>query len=308
MDEYTVLVVFLSGMLTQALFATRSRRGRAGVLVLAATAGGIAWAAMGRGPGWRFDVPVLAGLLFLLGFACFFRDLLLPRISVRALLHLTLPVYYLLVAERSRLALPPALVAASCIPLAWLIWLAVRRPAPGRTQRLLMYLWYLVIMIWLVPCQWGGDWLPSLFRQTGFTPQLLAVSFAAGSVALYFATHVLCVLMLIPMPRRRSLIERLLEGPRDPADDFVRDHARGLIDKVEPARARGPIAGLLLALHAALLLADLAWHVAGQALAVNGSILLVNWLLLAPPRADVGAAGDRARSPAPEPMLNREAS
>ena len=298
MDEYTVLAAFLTGVLAQALQIARSRRGMLGVVCLAVLAFGGTVLLVGKSADWRFDVPVLSGLLFVVAFAAFFRDRILPHVSVRALLHLSLLFYYTLTLELGPLRPPLWLVILLGVPAVWLLILAARAGAPGRANRLFMYIWFLLVMIWLVPRQWSMDRLQAIFLDSGFSWMLLAYSFTAGAVALVFAAHVLYLLMLIPVPRRRHIVLRILEGPRDPADDFVRAHRAALIGKVGTRVARSSRAYLLVTLHAALLALNFRLQLVAPELLVNVSIAVVYWTLLSPART-MAEQGHRKNEPLP---------
>ncbi len=140
LDEYTVIPVFLAGVLTQAALVARDRKGFAwigGLLV-----SGLAAAWFISGPEDRaFGVPLLTTLIFVIGYGIVFRDRLLPPTSVRTLLHYTVLLYYAAWIDATQeVTLPTSIIVPAFLPLVGLLILNFVPRIPA-ALRVLAYAW-----------------------------------------------------------------------------------------------------------------------------------------------------------------------
>ena len=115
--------------------------------------------------------------------------------------------------------------------------------------------------------------------------KLIVFCFTAGGAALLFFSYTLYLILLVPVTRRRNLIERLLEGSRDPADRLRNEHLSALVSKVEGTGMGGTTPWLLLGLHASVLALDFVYNLVQPAILANASVLLVSRLLSRGPRS-----------------------
>ena len=216
--------------------------------------------------------------LFVLAFGIGFRDRVLPTISSRASCTSSFPSSIF-----SPLGSGPCTPTLPSTPPSFFRWRGSSRRRcaealqdDGRGSRCVGFL---LAMVYLVPCQWPAQRLQGARHGGGKPGQAHRLLLHRGGAALLFFSYALYLILLIPVTRRRNLIERLLEGPQDPADRLRNEHAAALISRVDGAGMDGTGPWLLLGLHGSVLALDYAYRLVEPAILANISVLLVSRLL-----------------------------
>ena len=265
--EYGVLLVFAIGVLARAAAAAEGGRELVTVAGLAAASLVAAWLLV-----LQSDDP--GDLLFVVGFAAFFRHRLLPHISVRGLLHLTLLAAYV---GRIRGA-GGWLLGALALPTLGLLYLALAPHRPARWARLSCYVWFQLLLVWLAWDQLSPNRLRDLVIATGFSPTLYVHALFAGAAFLYVSGSLLHLAMLVPLPPlRRTFWDDILLGDR--GDSVATETGRFMSGRVWVDRVTTPTAWFWLTAHAAVLIVHSVPRVVRPELVVNASIIFVAWLV-----------------------------
>jgi len=271
-DAYTFLWVMAAGVLAQALLIVREPRRMAGVMGFAAFAYAVVWIFADRGDDVGFQVAVMGTMLFVLLFAIAYRDLAMPRISRRALLHYSLVWYYgfWLSAQAAPQELPRWIYIGGAVPVVLVALLALWPRGLWRWIRVSMYVWFLLLMMFLLGRQLSGDRLRRVYDESGFSLELFASGFMFGAVFLLFGIYFVYATLLLVIRGRRASMWARLTGARD---DSVASEQAGEMARRVSGSALDPVAALLLLLHAAILALNAVYGWIEPALVVNGSIV-----------------------------------
>lgn len=271
-DQYTFLWVMAGGVLAQALLIVREPRRMAGVAGFAAFAYAVVWIFADRADDVVFQVAVLGTLLFILLFAVAYRDLAMPHISRRALLHYSLVGYYgfWLSAQAAPQELPRWLYVSAAVPVGLVLLLALWPRPLWRWVRVLMYVWFLLLMMFLLGRQLSGERLREVYDQSGFSLQLFAAGFMFGAVLLLFGVYFIYATLLLVVRDRRLGMWARLTGAREYS--VAGEQAAEMARRVS-GPALTPLAVALLLLHAAILWLNARYGLVEPALLINASIV-----------------------------------
>lgn len=272
-DEHTVIPVFFSGVLLQALLVSRSMLGAAGAATIAGLSLGTAWYLTRNEPDQIWSLPFMAVGLFVVVFACFYREHLLPRISASLLLHYTLLGVYALYGFADEQPVPGWVLGVLAIPASLAVYVGVATRPAGRFLKLTSYVWFLILLTVLIGQQLSLDGLKEIYDAEGFSLSLNAYIFVSGMVFLLFASNVLFLLLLIPMSNRNILWDSLLGS----ADAATREHRDVLVSKMSSQRISWVGLGLLVA-HAAGLVANYHFELIPPGVWMNAAVVGVAML------------------------------
>ena len=270
-DEYDLLPVFFAGAVFQGLLVSRSMQRAIGVSVLALLSFCAAWWFTLDEPDRLFSMPFFATGIFILGFACFFREQLLPRVSAALVLHYSLLALYALVLGYAPDPVPGWLLGMFAVPMALVAYLGLSPGRPGRFVSLCAYVWTLVVLTWLIGQQFSMGYLKSLYEAEGFSVSLYAYIFVSGMVFLHFAANLLYLLLLIPIGSGRTGFLDRLAGSTVSVE---REHRDALVSKVSGEKL-SLASGSLLALQAAALFANYRLELVSPGLLMNVAVTLL---------------------------------
>lgn len=300
MDQYTFLWVFAAGVLVQALLIVREPRRMAGVLGLAAVALAGAWFMADPEDDLLFQVALFTTLAFVVLFAFAYRDVAMPHISRRALLHYSLIWYYgvWLSAQAAPIEVPAWVYIAAAVPVALAAVVGFWPREPWRWVRVLMYVWFLVVMMFVLGGQFSGDRLQEIYDASGFSLELYAYGFVTGAVFLLFGLYFIYATMLLMLRDRQSMWARL-RGVRQPS--VAGEHAGEMVRRVSGSRL-STIGAALLVAHGLLLFVNALYGWIDPPLLINASIMGIGLLALPGRRArataGAHATGEDAGAPA----------
>jgi hypothetical protein len=265
-DEYTALGVFFAGVVTQALLFARSVAGAMGALSLALLSLGAAFWFTRNEADRAFGLPVMATLLFVLAFACFYRDNVLPRVTAALVLHYTLLGIYALYSFWNEGPMPLWVLGWFAVPILTSVYLLVA-PSPGKLSKIVAYASFLILLSDLVGRQMPITRVKEIQDAEGFGLALYSYVFVGGMVFLYLASNAIYLLLLIPLAERRSAFwDGILGGSA--ADE----HAEVVAGKLEP-ESLSWLAASLLGGHALVLWMNFRLELIAPGVLLNGSIL-----------------------------------
>jgi len=205
LNEYTVLYVFCTGVITHSLWILRSVKQRA-------------WAALAMiiclVPAWylpepgdrAFAVPICWAILYAILFSVVFRKQMLPVVTALILLLYTGLLYYALYlsARFSGVKVPVSVVLAGMVPGILVALFAISGMLKYKFVRVLCYAWYLMALCLMIGCQWSFENLASLYTEGGFSLDLFIYVFLGGGVLLVFVSNLVQLFLLLPTPTRAS--------------------------------------------------------------------------------------------------------
>lgn len=265
-DEYTALGVFFAGVVTQGLLFTRSVVEAIVALSLAVLSLGGAFLFTRNEDDRAFGLPVLATLLFVLAFACFFRDNVLPRVTAALVLHYTLLGIYALYSFWSDGPMSLWALGWFAVPILTALYLFVA-PSPGKLSKVVAYASFLLLLSYLVARQVPLARVKEIQDAEGFGLALYSYVFVGGMVFLFLASNAIYLLLLLPLAERRSAFwDGILGGSA--ADE----HAEAVAGKLEPT-SLGWLSASLLCAHALLLWGNFRFDLVAPGVLLNGSVL-----------------------------------
>lgn len=244
-DEYTAFGVFFMGMVVQAILVVRSFKRAAGALGIAFASLAVAWLGTREEEDQAFSLLLMATLLFLLVFAGFYKELILPRVSAMLLLHYTLLGVYALYAYWDAGPMPLWLLGWFALPVLTAVYL-VAVPRSGKLPKLLGYVWFLLFLSFLMGRQISLERLRGIQNEQGFGLELHSYVFFAGMVFLHLGSNAFYLVLLIPSSGRRARFTSVLV---DPNSGDAADHADLLASRVGHERFT-PLAISILVVHA----------------------------------------------------------
>lgn len=242
-----------------------------------------------RAPELNLYTHVFISLVVFIGvFAIVFRRKILPVVNERTLLVLNLALWYVFLAYYP--IFPQKLKILIClilIPMTISVnMMAFTDYVVGPALRLLFYMWFLIMIVFLGLAQFP-IWNLSLFFDQMSTGRLGFLDvFLIGMVFCYIATHAIYILILIPIPydSDRSFKSRWKE---------VKAHAKVLIEKYSYDQLKQEEALLIMLILGGLLAANLFLELVPDHLAINTLIVIVPQILSRRFSAVAEKAGER---------------
>lgn len=301
-DEFAVVPVFFAGVVFQALLVSRSMPIAAWTAALAGASLSVAWWMTRNETDQLFSLPFFATGIFVLVFALFFREHLLPRVSPALLLHYTLIGVYALYVAYAGAPVSIWVLGVVAVPTLLAIYLGVSPRPAGRFLKLVAYVWFLSLLTVLIGLQLSLDDLKILFEAEGFSLSLYSYIFVSGMVFLFFASNLLYLLLLIPISDRNVFWDSVLGSGADAA----REHRDVLAAKMSSQKI-STLALASLTAHGLVLAANYRWEIVASGLLMNFAVVAIAFLSTAawptdedgnaPPRmvaSDVGHGGSPA--------------
>lgn len=271
-DEHTVIPVFFTGIVFQAFLVSRSMQGAIGASIITALSLGAAWYFTRDDADQILSLPLLAVVIFVILFALFYREYLLPEITGATLLHYTFLGIYAIYAW-SDTTPPPGWVAVFvALPVSLALYFGLAPRSPGRFLQLVAYVCFLILLTVLIGGQLSLDGLKAVYESEGFSLGLNAYIFTSGMVFLVFASNVLYLFMLLPL-HGRSVWDVVLGS----AEEAAREHRDALRNKMSSRRISALAAALLLA-HAGALVANYRWEIVDPAMWMNTAVVAIGML------------------------------
>lgn len=280
MDEYTVLNFFIAGILFQALMITRSFEGVLTVTALTLISFIAASYLADVNGDNRFEIALMSILFFLLGFAAFYHDKIMPLISIRTLIHYTLLFYYTvwLHISQAEIAMPLSIIITGLVPAVCILGITAFPRLHGKAIKLLSYVWFLIVLTTIIVSQFSIEDVKGIVEQSGFSGELFTYSFFAGTAFLYFFSNLLFLLLLIPAPRRRNVLMDAIFGNEK---DISKEFAESMTKKMIMERL-SLISLFLIIAHATLLFANIKFEYISHGLLINISIAGIVWVSMIP--------------------------
>lgn len=276
-DAYTFLWVFAAGVLVQALLIVRDPRRMPGVLGLAIIALAGAWFMADPEDDVLFQVALFTTLAFVLLFAFAYRDVAMPHISRRALLHCSLIWYYgvWLSARAAPVEVPSWVYIAAAVPVALAALVGFWPRDLWRWVRVLMYVWFLVVMMFVLGSQLSGDRLQQIYDASGFSLELYTYGFVTGAVFLLFGLYFIYATMLLMMRERQGVWGRLTGANR--LRSVAGEHAGMMVNRFS-GEGLSSVALVVVAAHGLLLGLNALYDWIDPSLLINASIMAVGGL------------------------------
>lgn len=154
--------------------------------------------------GWAFG-------FFAFMVAVLFRDVILPVVSERLVLALSLIFWYGLITLYPGDGAPTLVVALCSLPTAASLYVAFARPHLGFWSKLLLYSWYLVMVVALGALTFPFGNL-SIFDARRPLPWLEPIDgLATGMAFSYLATNATYLFLLVPLPSRGQSFAKRME-------------------------------------------------------------------------------------------------
>ena len=270
MDEYTLLIFFIVGVVVEAAVVQGTLRGLGGVFIIALCAGAAAWVFIEKEGDFRLERGLLFLIIFIIAFAALYRDKLMPAISIPILWHYTFLFYYVawIMMRYHSVHATIGAAAVSLLPLAGIVLVSVFPKIRVNFVKFLCYGWFLTVLTFITACQFSFEDLAKTMREEGSPLSLAVRSLAMGTVFLYVASNIFFLFMATPFPQRRNLLlDTLLGG----SDDTSRRYRAAMSRKMGFDQWSGFKVFLIVG-HAAVLSLNIVYTYIPHALMVNVSI------------------------------------
>lgn len=278
MNEYAVLYVFCTGVLTQSLLMLRNLKQLLWAFILTAVCIIPAWFL--PEPSDRiFAVPLCWSIFYAVLFSFVFHKLMLPAITPGVLVCYTALLYYVLYvcARLSGVDIPVSVMAGGMMPGVLVIVAALCGMLKYKAVRALCYVWYLLALCLMIGCQWSLENLAAMYHDGGFSLDLFIYVFLGGGVVLVFVSNVVQVILLIPPPTRAShrIVLDAVTGPltyhKNQGARMARRFFGREIDKG---------GWVLVAAYSAFLFVNARFGFIPHGIVINLSVLAVVWFVM----------------------------
>ena len=275
LNEYTVLYVFCIGVLCQSLLLLRSLRDLLKAVVLTALCALPAWY-LPEPADKSFAAPLIWAMCYAIIFSIVFRKSMLPKVTALVLVCHTALFYYVfyVLLENSEVEMPRSMIIAGLTPGVLVVLLSLSGMLKYRMAKTFCYVWYLFALSIMIGYQWSPENLALLYTAKGFSADLFIYVFLGGGVFLFFISHIVQLLLLVPMPGRAShnIVLDAIIGPVT----YQKEQAARMADQFLEwgVNARG---WLVVIAYPAFLFANASLDWLPHGIVVNLSLLIYFW-------------------------------